>query len=546
MDKHVFISYKRDEGDFAEVLINRVEKADFKTWVDNDKLHAGEDWRTEIDQAINSAFALIVIMTPEAKASEYVTYEWAFAWGSGIKVIPLVLKHTSLHPRLEALQYLDFTNRTARPWDKLIDVLKNAADAQANSTNTKMNVTSTDNTYSIHIPQDAPTFIKQAIVVLDSTNADDRIAAVDSLAQSNHMVAREALIATLQHPIQDVRIYASLRLAQFDDKRAVPGLLEALYNEESWELRKSFAEALGKIGDATAIPDLLKALRDDEDESVRKSVAEALGKIGDAAAIPDLLKALRDDEDESVRKSVAEALGKIGDATVVPDLLIALHKENWNVRKSIAGALGSLGDATAAPDLLKTLRKAGGEIRKSIVEALIKIGKPSVPSLLEALHNEKSWEVRRSVAEALGKIGDATAIPDLLKALRDDEDKDVRKNAAEALGKIGDINAVPGLLEALHCENWNIRESVAEALGKIGDATAIPDLITTLQNEKEPIYVRVSALEALGKMENMSSLLDALHDKDEDVRNAAVKVLRQIGIPEALATINAQKQIETN
>ncbi len=42
---HVFVSYKHDDGDFAEVLINRVERAGYKTWVDSDKLHAGEDWR---------------------------------------------------------------------------------------------------------------------------------------------------------------------------------------------------------------------------------------------------------------------------------------------------------------------------------------------------------------------------------------------------------------------------------------------------------------------------------------------------------------------
>jgi hypothetical protein len=65
-------------------------------------------------------------MTPEAKASEYVTYEWAFAWGAGIKVIPVLLKRTELHPRLESLQYLDFTNRTARPWDALIELLGEA------------------------------------------------------------------------------------------------------------------------------------------------------------------------------------------------------------------------------------------------------------------------------------------------------------------------------------------------------------------------------------------------------------------------------------
>jgi len=63
-------------------------------------------------------------MTPEARKSEYVTYEWSFAWGKGKKIFPIMLKQTQLHPRLESLQYLDFTNRTTRPWDKLVDSIK--------------------------------------------------------------------------------------------------------------------------------------------------------------------------------------------------------------------------------------------------------------------------------------------------------------------------------------------------------------------------------------------------------------------------------------
>jgi hypothetical protein len=122
---HIFISHSHEDSDFAEILEGRLSQAGFIVWRDVG-LRGGEDWRRGIDQAIKEAFALIVIMTLEAKASEYVTYEWAFAWGAGVKVIPVMLKRTELHPRLESLQYLDFTNRTARPWDTLIELLGEA------------------------------------------------------------------------------------------------------------------------------------------------------------------------------------------------------------------------------------------------------------------------------------------------------------------------------------------------------------------------------------------------------------------------------------
>jgi hypothetical protein len=121
-----FISHCHVDGDFAELLKLRIEKEGYTAWTDIERLSVGVDWRQEIDLAIKSAAALIVVMTPEAKQSEYVTYEWAYAWGIGVKVIPIMLKNTQLHPRLETLQYLDFTNREARPYSKLLKALQEA------------------------------------------------------------------------------------------------------------------------------------------------------------------------------------------------------------------------------------------------------------------------------------------------------------------------------------------------------------------------------------------------------------------------------------
>jgi len=122
---HIFISYSHEDADFTEILRTKLEQNGFVVWTDT-ALRGGEDWRKGIDQAIRDAFAVITVMTPEAKTSEYVTYEWAFAVGAEVKVIPILLKRTNLHPRLESLQHLDFTRRQSRPWDELKSVLQEA------------------------------------------------------------------------------------------------------------------------------------------------------------------------------------------------------------------------------------------------------------------------------------------------------------------------------------------------------------------------------------------------------------------------------------
>jgi hypothetical protein len=126
-----FISHSREDGDFAELLKLKLEQAGYTAWIDSDRLGPGVDWRQEIDQAIKKAGALIAVMSVDARGSEYVTYEWAFAWGAGVKVIPIMLRETPLHPRLATLQYLDFSNRIARPWDRLFSALAEIGRAQA-------------------------------------------------------------------------------------------------------------------------------------------------------------------------------------------------------------------------------------------------------------------------------------------------------------------------------------------------------------------------------------------------------------------------------
>jgi HEAT repeat protein len=289
-----------------------------------------------------------VVMTPKAKESEYVTYEWAFAWGAGVRVIPILLKPTELHPRLEALQYLDFTNRMARPWDKLIEALQEAADAYT--------------PHTVRVPRNVPSVVKQAVAALDSASPAERKAAVETLAQTDHPAAREALARAVQHPVQNVRIMAALALIQFKDAHAVPGLIEALrdkHGDMRFYMREVVAKGLKHIGYA-AVPGLLDALCD-KDDDVRNVAAKALGQIGDAAAVPGLLKALRD-ENWHVREAAARALGQIGDAAAVPALVDALRDADPDRRETLAKALKQIGDA-AVPGLLNTLRDKDSNVR---------------------------------------------------------------------------------------------------------------------------------------------------------------------------------------
>jgi hypothetical protein len=86
----IFISYCRDDGPFARLLNERLKQAGLAAWQDRE-LPPGENWRDEIDQALQEAHTVVVVMSAAANALAYVNYEWAFALGAGLRVIPLLI-----------------------------------------------------------------------------------------------------------------------------------------------------------------------------------------------------------------------------------------------------------------------------------------------------------------------------------------------------------------------------------------------------------------------------------------------------------------------
>jgi len=92
----IFISFNSEDVEFAKKLSDTIEnETEFSTWLYTERIHSGDTWSKEIDDAIEGCYALIVIMTPEAIKSQYVTYEWAYADGLGIKVMPILYKDTN-------------------------------------------------------------------------------------------------------------------------------------------------------------------------------------------------------------------------------------------------------------------------------------------------------------------------------------------------------------------------------------------------------------------------------------------------------------------
>jgi HEAT repeat protein len=278
--------------------------------------------------------------------------------------------HTTpfLHPQLDILQYLDFTDTTNSPWDRLIRRLQEIqGEYQPNAS----------------VARDAPPAVKQAVTALDNHNAEERRQALRSLSQMNHPAAYSALLNAAQHPLRDVRIDASFMLAKQtnnEDFAAVPGLIEALRDDDA-RIRSAAVKTLGEIGDPNAVPPLLQIVNQEADGNIRWQATGALSKMG-KAAVPGLVTALQD-EDWKVRRSACEALWGIGEPAAVPGLAEALLDRNDVVRQAAASALEAMG-GIAVNGLADALSSPNRQLSQAALDVLSRIDDESAQAAIRA------------------------------------------------------------------------------------------------------------------------------------------------------------------
>ena len=281
---------------------------------------------------------------------------------------------------------------------------------------------------------------KRLISRLSSRDPEVRYQAATCLGDAREPAAIGPLAALLSDPESGVRWKAAEALGKLGPP-AVGPLTESLKNGNI-DVRWMAAVALGDIADPAAIPPLVAALND-EDTYVRSRAALALAAIGKPAE--EMLIATLSTGCERVRWGAALALGRIGGDDAVGALIGLFSDPDDDVRRRAVSALGDAGEA-AIPALLEAIQTGGPYVREGVTAALSRIGRPAISALASALCTDNDPRVRLGATLALGRIGGPAAADILIEAL-EDEDEDVRRTAKEALRGIRRHNSGEGAPE---------------------------------------------------------------------------------------------------
>lgn len=299
---HVFISYKREDRDFAFLVRNEIEKAGYGVWID-DRLEAGESWIAQIENNLQAAFALVLILTPNSQLSKYVTYEWSFALGRGIRVIALLrttIEPAKIHQRLADIQQIDF--RHHYDWDSLFKALEHADQEYE-----KQPKQHDDPRIADGVPIDAE--LQRLLGRLRSPDDGIRLGAVRALGLTQNPAAGQALAEVMLDDVnRNVRVAAALALGNIRDVSSLSSLSMVLLGSSDLTLRIAAATSVESMKAPEAIPILTEAMQD-SDEDVRCIAVRALSKIEHPDVMP-LLRRAKSDPSSRVKWQAAYELLK--------------------------------------------------------------------------------------------------------------------------------------------------------------------------------------------------------------------------------------------
>ena len=95
--KNIFISYAQVDRDYADAFVESLKLAGSSVWHDKE-IRAGDDWDSEIQNALRSASVVVLVVSQAALSSQWVNYEIGSAMSAGIPVIPVLVGEVASLP----------------------------------------------------------------------------------------------------------------------------------------------------------------------------------------------------------------------------------------------------------------------------------------------------------------------------------------------------------------------------------------------------------------------------------------------------------------
>src|ERR1035437_5374720 len=223
------------------------------------------------------------------------------------------------------------------------------------------------------------------------------------------------------------------------------------------------------------------------------------------------------------------ALADRSDDAVLPAVVAAAGSGPQKLRLTAIGILDRLGNPASVSVLLGAAADSNADLAQAALAALARLPGSEVDAELLTRLPSTTGKARQVLIELAGQRHLDRALPAIVTGA-EDPDAGVRAAAVQAIGILGDDKQVAGLAKLLQSnqspkERADLEMALLAITGRAG-ARAVPSLLPLAQNSDSAVrIIALRVLAAAGGPDALAAVKAAVEDKDEIVRDEAVRTL---------------------
>lgn len=434
---------------------------------------------------------------------------------------------------------------------------------------------------------------------LKSTNREEKLLSVSALGILRVQQHADYLVDLLSSPDREVVEQVVKALGKIGNPVSVKHIIEFLVNDTG-KLAETAYAALKSFNFLPAIDGVIKACGSDQPPAIRRKLLELLSDYDDIRVASLMNEILGQTRDPELLTTAVMYFIKHPSAERHTSLKMLSGSDNWNVSLAANIALSRLKDEGAYAQLRRLVKSSNSDVRQIIAESLIcrpliedrnifvalfEDARPRIREiaiaglalfgaderitllrrwlahesdprikllLLKKAANEKSAllfdefykllqtsddGIRNTAIAAFAMMGDK--IIDRILIEFDRMPLVVKEQMILVIGHIGGTKVIRTIKECLTARERWLRINSVEASAKMNSEELNAELVKMLSNHDTDIWVRATAVSALGKSANPeygNVIAQQLKHDDARVRANAVEALSQLqwpALPEA-------------
>jgi HEAT repeat protein len=295
------------------------------------------------------------------------------------------------------------------------------------------------------------------------------------------------MLKSSDKPIQTVAIATLREVAKTD---VIKAAAEQMTNLEAGQ-QAQLISALTDCGDKVALPAVLAATKNSHDY-VRVAALRAMAILGDVSSV-DMLVATASSSGGEEQKAAQESLYRLKGADVDEEISKKLPDAEPKAKAELVRSCEQRDIKKSVPVLMKTAKDADAKVRIESIKAMRALAGPQdIPALIElqlaATGNDRG-ELEKTVVVVAHKIaedkGQGQAV---LAALPAAKDVDARCSLLSVLGKIGDEAGLLVLRDALGDKEDKVKDAAVRALSDWPTAAPAADLLKVAQTSENQVH----------------------------------------------------------